>query len=162
MRTITTVALIGACMLLAPVGMAQSMWRCPGGYYTNNDKEAYNVGGCERVTSDSVSVIPPPDPSTKVIPPPPVVEEPPQSQPQPQVESPKPDPEVEKRKARERRQLAKKKKELEVLQKEYKNGEPDKMGPEFRNYQKYLDRVERMKKDIDKKNAEIEKLQSNL
>lgn len=39
--------------------------------------------------------------------------------------------------------------QAELLQ-EYNNGEPEKMGPEFRNHQKYLDRVSELKASIER------------
>ncbi|MFZ4285327.1 hypothetical protein [Variovorax sp. HJSM1_2] len=48
------------------------------------------------------------------------------------------------------------------LLKEYNNGEPDKLGPETRNYQKYLDRVAELKASIDRADAEIASLQREL
>jgi hypothetical protein len=48
------------------------------------------------------------------------------------------------------------------LLKEYNNGEPDKLGPETRNYQKYLDRVAELKASIDRSDAEIASLQREL
>ena len=41
------------------------------------------------------------------------------------------------------------------LLKEYSNGEPEKLGPETRNYQKYLDRVTELKSGIARKEADI-------
>jgi hypothetical protein len=48
------------------------------------------------------------------------------------------------------------------LLKEYNNGEPDKLGPETRNYQKYLDRVAELKASIDRSDAEIASLQREI
>lgn len=47
------------------------------------------------------------------------------------------------------------------LQKEYNNGQPERQGDE-RNYQKYLDRVERLKSDIDRSEKNIEALQKEI
>ena len=38
---------------------------------------------------------------------------------------------------------------------EYNNGEPEKMGPEFRNHQKYLDRVAEMKASIERNESDL-------
>ena len=48
------------------------------------------------------------------------------------------------------------------LLKEYNNGQPDKIGGEARNYQKYLDRVAEMKAAIDRNQSDIEGLQREL
>ena len=51
---------------------------------------------------------------------------------------------------------------LAELQKEYKEGEPDKMGPEHRNHQKYLDRVAEMKANIQRTENDIAGLKREL
>ena len=48
------------------------------------------------------------------------------------------------------------------LQKEYNNGEPEKLGPETRNYQKYLDRVEALKAGIARNESDIAGIQREL
>lgn len=48
------------------------------------------------------------------------------------------------------------------LTKEYNNGEPDKLGPETRNYQKYLDRVAEMKAAIARNESDIAGLRREL
>jgi hypothetical protein len=48
------------------------------------------------------------------------------------------------------------------LLKEYNNGEPEKLGPETRNHQKYLDRVANLKADIDRSESDMAGLQREL
>ncbi|MBS0597379.1 MAG: hypothetical protein JSR92_08560 [Proteobacteria bacterium] len=48
------------------------------------------------------------------------------------------------------------------LAKEYNNGEPDKIGGEARNYQKYLDRVAELKASIARNQSDIEGIQREL
>ena len=48
------------------------------------------------------------------------------------------------------------------LQKDYNNGEPEMLGPEHRNHQKYLDRVAEMKAAIERNQRDIEGLQREL
>jgi hypothetical protein len=48
------------------------------------------------------------------------------------------------------------------LLKEYNNGEPEKMGPEHRNYQKYLDRVAELKVAIERNEKDIAGLKREL
>ena len=48
------------------------------------------------------------------------------------------------------------------LAKEYNNGEPDKIGGEARNYQKYLDRVAEMKASIARNQSDIDGLKREL
>ncbi len=48
------------------------------------------------------------------------------------------------------------------LLKEYNNGEPEKMGAEARNYQKYADRVAEMKASIQRNDADIASIQREI
>jgi len=48
------------------------------------------------------------------------------------------------------------------LLKEYNNGEPEKLGPETRNYQKYLDRVAELKAAIARNEADIAGIRREL
>jgi hypothetical protein len=48
------------------------------------------------------------------------------------------------------------------LLKEYNNGEPEKQGPEFRNHQKYLDRVAEMKAAISRNEGDIAGIRREL
>jgi hypothetical protein len=48
------------------------------------------------------------------------------------------------------------------LAKEYNNGEPEKLGPEARNYQKYLDRVAELKATIARNDSDIAGLRREL
>ncbi|MEP6825772.1 MAG: hypothetical protein ABI919_13255 [Ramlibacter sp.] len=48
------------------------------------------------------------------------------------------------------------------LRKEYNNGEPDKLGPETRNYQKYLDRVAELKTSIARNESDIAGIRREL
>lgn len=48
------------------------------------------------------------------------------------------------------------------LAKEYNNGEPEKMGPEFRNHQKYLDRVAELKSSLERNESDLAGLRREL
>ncbi|MFN4005421.1 MAG: hypothetical protein ACK4J1_12025 [Hylemonella sp.] len=48
------------------------------------------------------------------------------------------------------------------LLREYNNGEPEKMGPETRNHQKYLDRVAELKASIERTESDIASLRREL
>jgi hypothetical protein len=50
----------------------------------------------------------------------------------------------------------------EELIREYNNGEPERLGPETRNHQKYLDRVDALKADIDRNGSDIAGLRREL
>ncbi|HMC16420.1 MAG TPA: hypothetical protein VKI18_12355, partial [Albitalea sp.] len=58
-------------------------------------------------------------------------------------------------------ELAREQERLTEMQKEYKNGEPDRLGDE-RNYQKYLDRVADMKAAIARKENDIAAIKREL
>lgn len=51
--------------------------------------------------------------------------------------------------------------QVELL-KEYNNGEPEKMGPEHRNQQKYLDRIAELKATISRNESDIEGIRREL
>jgi len=48
------------------------------------------------------------------------------------------------------------------LLKEYNNGEPEKLGPEIRNHQKYLDRVAELKASISRNERDIDGIRREL
>ncbi len=48
------------------------------------------------------------------------------------------------------------------LVREYNNGEPEKMGPEFRNHQMYLDRVAGLKASIERNESDLAGLRREL
>ena len=48
------------------------------------------------------------------------------------------------------------------LLREYNNGEPEKLGPETRNHQKYLDRIEQLKASIARNEADIQGIRREL
>ncbi|MDR1967439.1 MAG: hypothetical protein LBQ32_01930 [Burkholderiaceae bacterium] len=48
------------------------------------------------------------------------------------------------------------------MEKEYNNGEPDKIGGEARNHQKYLDRVAEMKAAIERNQSDIDGIKREL
>ena len=52
-------------------------------------------------------------------------------------------------------------KQVELV-KDYNNGQPDKVGGESRNYQKYLDRVASMKAGMDRNQSDIDSIQREL
>jgi hypothetical protein len=58
-------------------------------------------------------------------------------------------------------ELAREKTRLEEIRKEYNGGEPERLGNE-RNYQKYLDRVERLKDDITRSESNVASLRREL
>ena len=51
---------------------------------------------------------------------------------------------------------------LTELQKEYKSGNPEKLGPETSNHQKYLDRVAELKSSIARTESDIAGIRREL
>jgi hypothetical protein len=66
----------------------------------------------------------------------------------------------EQRKDIERR-IAEETAQLDMTRAEYKGGKPDRLGSE-RNYQRYLDRVERLKNEISAREISLQALQREL
>ena len=58
-------------------------------------------------------------------------------------------------------ELAAEEKRLADLKKEFNNGEPERQGDE-RNYQKYLDRSEKLKADVARGEANVDSLRREL
>src|SRR5690606_29042000 len=59
------------------------------------------------------------------------------------------------------RELRKEEERLAALEAEYKGGEPDRLGSE-RNYQKYLDRVERLKSEIERAEGNVASIRREI
>lgn len=58
-------------------------------------------------------------------------------------------------------ELNKEQARLADLQKQYNNGEPERVGGE-RNYQKYLDRVQQLKQDVERSQGNVDSLKREL
>lgn len=68
---------------------------------------------------------------------------------------------IQERREELKQKIAEKSDQLAAIRAEYKDGNPDRLGSE-RNYQRYLDRVERLKKEISVREANLEALQLEL
>ena len=143
----------------AAVAQSSVIYRC-GNEYTNA-KEAERRGGCRVVEGGNVTVVEGmrPAPAAAASGAAPVVTAPPGA---PRVNANEQRArdadarailEVELRKAEAR--------QAELL-KEYNNGEPDKLGPETRNHQKYLDRVAELKAAIARNESDIAGIKREL
>ena len=143
----------------AAVAQSSVIYRC-GNEYTNA-KEAERRGGCRVVEGGNVTVVEGmrPAPAAAASGAAPVVTAPPGA---PRVNANEQKArdadarailEVELRKAEAR--------QAELL-KEYNNGEPDKLGPETRNHQKYLDRVAELKAAIARNESDIAGIKREL
>jgi len=161
MRSSTSRVAAILAVALAPAAapaLAQGVvYRCPGNLYTSElTPKAAEEKGCRKLEGAPVTVIQGQRPRTGT-PVPPAEARPADS---------KIDPAQQRARDSDSRRIleAELKKEedaLAQLQKEYKNGEPDRLGDE-RNYQKYLDRVAEMKAAIARKESDVAALRREL
>jgi hypothetical protein len=139
-----------AASLLASNAWGQ-VYRC-GNEYTNNIRDARDAQtrGCKLVEGGNVTVIEAPQRAKAPAP----VRAPAGS-----GEARGDDPVQRNRDIESRRILESELKRIETRQaeliKEYNHGEPEKVGIESRNYQRYLDRVEEMKASIARNESDI-------
>ena len=145
--------------LVASASAQTSIWRC-GNSYTNNQKEA-QIKGCKLVEGGNVTVVQGTKVSgaNKAV----SVATAPQTAGSPQ----RVDAGEQKARDSEARgileaELKKAEARQADLLKEYNNGEPEKIGPEHKNYQKYLDRVAELKSSIDRNAQDIAGLKREL
>lgn len=148
-----------AALVLASNSFAQArIWRC-GNTYTNDEVQA-KAQGCKTVEGGNVTVVQ----GTRVNG---AAKEPVRvANSQPSAGQRVDSKEQNARDADARSILETELKKAEARQadllKEFNNGEPEKMGPEHRNHQKYLDRVADMKASIDRNQRDIEGLKREL
>ena len=146
--------------VLAIVGAASAqttIFRC-GNTYTNDAKEA-QAKGCKAVEGGNVTVVQGTKPNG------------PRPAPMATQGSGSREQKVESGEQRARdaearsildAELKKAEAKLADLKREYNNGEPEKMGPEHKNYQKYLDRVAELKASIERTEQDIAGLKREL
>jgi hypothetical protein len=154
-------ALIPIAVLAAVSASAQTtIWRC-GNTYTNDKAEA-QAKGCKAVEGGNVTVVQGTrvnGAATRSVN---MVTAPPASGEGKRVQ----DGEQKARDAEARTILEAELKKAEArradLTKEYNNGEPEKMGPEHKNYQKYLDRVAELKASLERTDQDIAGLKREL
>jgi len=151
-----------AAATLAANSFAQNsptIFRCAGNVYTNNATEA-RTKGCKPMEGGNITVVE----GTRVHGNAPVKVA---TAPQPSGSGQRVDAEDQRaRDAGSRAILEAELKKAETRQaellKEYNNGEPEKLGPEHRNHQKYLDRVAEMKASIARTENDIAGLKREL
>lgn len=157
LKRMPAVALAAACLALGHAPARAEIWRCenPDGVVEySNARPGRDRKDCRRVELPALTTIPAPAP-----PPAP-------AKAQPRPDFPRVDASTQRARDEERRQilereLRKEEERLAALEAEYKGGQPDRLGSE-RNYQKYLDRVERLKEDIARAEANVGALQREL
>ena len=150
-KTLITLLLIAAAV---PAVQAQDrIYRC-GNEYTNNAQQA-KERGCKLVEGGNVTVVQRPRPVENVR----------------LAATSQAVANLEAERQRQRDADARMILEAELrkaearhadLLKEYNNGEPEKMGPEFRNHQKYLDRVADLKASIERNESDLSGLRREL
>ena len=153
--------LAGAVVVPAPAGAQSRIYRC-GNEYTNQIK---GRSDCKLVEGGNVTVVrgtsPTPAPASGAG----------AGTAKPVVTAPASAPRVDPAEQRARDADAKAILEQELRRaqarqadraKDYNTGEPDKIGGEARNYQKYLDRVAELKASIARNQADIEGIQREL
>lgn len=141
--------------LAAPSAWAQdAIYRC-GNEYTNNATDA-RARGCTLVQGGNVTVVSPPKVS---------VQRPPPNAPRAAAGN-APPPDQQRRDSEARAILEGELKRSEArradLQREYNNGEPERLGSEARNYQKYLDRVADLKAALARNDEDIAGIKREL
>jgi succinate dehydrogenase/fumarate reductase flavoprotein subunit len=150
-----------AAATVAASGYAQNsptIFRCSGNVYTNNVAEA-RAKGCKPMEGGNITVVE----GTRVNGNAAVrVATAPQS-----ASSPRVDADGQRARDADARaileaELKKAEARQAELLKEYNNGEPEKMGPEHRNYQKYLDRVAELKASIARNETDIAGIKREL
>jgi hypothetical protein len=150
-----------AFALVAANSHAQSrIFRC-GNTYTNNAAEA-QAKGCKPMEGGNITVVE----GTRVSLPAPV-----KVATAPQASGQSPGQRVDSEEQRNRDSGARaileaelkkaEARQAELLQ-EYNNGEPEKIGPEHKNYQKYLDRVAELKTNIARNENDIAGIKREL
>lgn len=167
MKKIAIGALLGISVITATPVFAQT-WRCPGNIFTNNRAEVQRIGNCEVIDNRISVILPDPSSTTNNSTPDGAStgrdgmsagERNNARQAERQAQQ-----DQAREQARQRQidtQLRQARAELSALETEYNNGEPQRMGPEFRNYQMYLDRVERLRTEIGQKRAQIQALEAS-
>ncbi len=150
-----------AVAALATHTYAQTIYRCSGNVYTNDVAEA-RAKGCKTLEGGNVTVVQ----GTRVSSPAAPVKVAAATQ---SSAGPGQRIEADEQRARDsdaRGILESELKKAEVrhadLVKEYNNGEPEKMGPEHRNYQKYLDRVAELKATIARTESDVAGIKREL
>jgi hypothetical protein len=149
-----------SCGVLPHALAQEKIYRCPGNEYTNNAADAA-AKGCKVVEGGNITVVEMP----KVV----AAPQAPKSVSRPSAAgSPGPVASAEQRERdSDSRQilsgeLRKSEERLAELKRELGNGEPEKRGDEFRNHQKYLDRVSDLKQNIGRTERDIEGLKREL
>lgn len=148
-----------ACLgvLAIPCQAQDAIYRC-GNEYTNTKPDARAAKGCKLVEGGNVTVVQglrvPKSSASKAVP-------------TAGSNTPRVDAAQQKMRDSDSRRILQDelKKALarqEELKKEYNNGEPELLGPEAHNHQKYLDRVAELKANLDRNASDIAGIRREL
>jgi hypothetical protein len=144
-----------AAVLLAASSFAQSqIYRC-GNEYTNDASDA-KARGCKPFAGGNITIVPGTRPSTAGAP----ARAGAASQPRVGAADQRAR-DVDARAILESELSKAQARQTELLV-QYNNGEPEMLGPEHRNHQKYLDRIAEMKASIDRNQSDIAGIQREL
>lgn len=133
--------------------------------YSNAPPNAQSGRTCEAIQLAPITSIPAPKlPPQKAVAPP--AESRSAARPAASASFPRVDSSTQRARDSDRRRIlederAKEEARLAELRKEYNDGEPERVGGE-RNYQKYLDRVQRLKEDIARSEANLASIRQEL
>jgi hypothetical protein len=161
MKSVLSISLLVALAATQAHAQGTRIWRCAGNTYTNDAQQA-QAQGCKPMEGGNVTVVEGTrvngSAATKVVS---------TSSAGARERSEKVDSADQKARDADARkiledELKKAESKHAELLKEYNNGEPEKMGPEHRNHQKYLDRVAEMKASIARTESDIAGLRREL
>ena len=150
-------------MRAAAQGSGSVVYRCPGNVYTSDrdlSRAQAEQRGCKVIEGAPVTIVE----TVRPNPPPAAASAPTASATRPPQS--RVDPAQQRTRDDDRRriladELAREQQRLAELQREYNNGQPERLGSE-RNYQKYLDRVAEMKAGLARKEADVAALRREL
>jgi hypothetical protein len=145
----------------ASVSAQGQIFRCPGNVYTNSAAEA-NARGCKALEGGNVTVVQGTRVTGAAASGVANVSAPAASREAARVNSGEQKARDSDARAILEAELKKAEAQKAELVKEYNNGEPEKLGPETRNHQKYLDRVAELKASIERTENDIKGLQREL
>ena len=159
----TAAVLIG--LTTATSAVANSVYRCESNAgvveYSNSKPKHFDADQCEKIELPELTTIqstkPAPASASRSVP---------QTRPSvgdgfPSVSSARQARRDKARRSILRQELKREQARLAELQEEYRDGEPERRGDE-RNYQKYLDRVERLRADISRRESSISALTKEM
>jgi hypothetical protein len=146
-------------LLSTPVLAQDKIFRCDKNEYTNNATDAA-ARGCKLVEGGNVTIVqtqrPVAAPGVRVA------AASPNNSSAPRIDSSDQKARDNDAKSILESELKKSESKLSDLVKEYNNGEPDKLGPETRNHQKWLDRVADLKANIARMESDISGIKREL